>query len=272
MKPDREEIHNMNHGIRLKTRLRGVSVLAALFSMVLIGVVVTDASAANVTSVNGSAYGYRAYNIVLIGSPQTDRGPTPSVTLTSNASNSPQAASATTGLVQYGPAVLFTSDSISVNTSGSLGASGSVTSSSRVVNINKAATQPTLTGSEIFTADAVQSTCTASQSSTSRTLGITNGKLETDSGLDVNDDGDYTDAGEHAPVSVNIAGSPAPNTTYTGHLHIGSTTDSWKVVFNEQVNNADGSVTLNGVHEYFLGPSLTGDLIIGRALCGVTVG
>lgn len=263
----------MTQDLRRKGRVGRVSLLAALLAAALLGLGVPNALAANVTSVTGSAYGYRAFNIVLLGGSQADTGPTPSVTLASNASNSPQTASATSGLVQYGPAVLFTSDGISVTTSGSLGPSGSVSSSTQTLNINKSTTQPTLTGSEIFTADRVQSTCSASQSSTSRTTAITNGSLYTDSGLDNNDDGDYTDAGEHAPVSVAIPTNPAANTTYTGHIHLGGgATDNFKVVFNQQSTQANGAVIVNAVHEIFLGPSLTGDLIIGRAVCGVTVG
>lgn len=107
---------------------------------------------ATVTAVNGSAYGYRAYNISFFGGSSADTGPTPSVALASNASNSPQTATATSGTVVYGPATLFTSDGISVSSSGSTGASGSVTSSTSVNNINQSTTQPTITGSEIVTA------------------------------------------------------------------------------------------------------------------------
>ncbi len=115
-------------------------------------------------------------------------------------------------------------------------------------------------------------TCQASIAGTSGSTRVTTGTLETDSGLDLNGDGDYVDAGEHAPVTVTIPTSPSANATYTGHIHLSSTSqDNWKVVFNEQVVNANGSRTVNPVHEYFLGPSLTGDLIIGQVVCGVTV-
>lgn len=261
--------------IRFRSRaVRRGSVFAVLYATVLLlGLGQSPLSASgNVVSVTGSAYGYRAFNINLLGGSQPDTGPTPTVTLASDASNSPQRASASTGLVQYGPAVLFTSDQLDVTTSGSLGPSGSVTSSTNVVNINKATTQPN-TGSEIFTADNVSSTCSASASSSSRTTRVTNGTLQTDNGLDLNDDGDYTDAGEHAPVNVTIPTYPAPNTTHSGHIHLSSNTqDNFTVVFNEHVNHRDGSRTVNAVHEYFLGPSLHGDLIVGRAVCGVTLG
>lgn len=260
---------------RGRRRLVGVGVLCV--SALVMGVGASPAWA-TVTAVTGSAYGYRAYNINLLGSAQSDTGPTPSVSLASNASNSPRVASVTSGLVSYGPAVLFTSDDISVDSSGSTGASGSVTSDASIDNINKSSTQPTLTGSEILTADNISSTCTATTATPSGSTSITNGTLRTDSGLDANDDGDYTDPGEHAPVNVTLSSSPAANTTYYGHIHVSRTqTDNWKVVFNER-STVNGVLTLSAVHEYFgvtvngqdPNSALHGDLVIGRVVCGLT--
>ncbi|HEX3621687.1 MAG TPA: hypothetical protein VHT97_05155 [Acidimicrobiales bacterium] len=233
---------------------------------------------ANVTAVTGSTYGYRAYNISLFGGSQSDTGPTPSATLASNASNSPQSGSATSGLVAYGPAVLFTSDGISVDSTGTTGAGGYVFTEASVDNINKSTTQPSLTGSEILTADNIYSECLATSATPSGSTSISGGSLQTDSGLDLNGDGDYTDAGEHAPVSVTLPSSPTANTTYYGHIHLSSTaTDNWKLVFNEQ-STVSGTLTVNAVHEYFGVTSsgndpnsvLHGDLVIGRAVCGLT--
>ena len=266
----------MLHRTGRRSRVFGLAVLSAL----VMAAGVNPASASHgVTAVEGSAYGYRAYNISFFGGSQNDTGPTPSVTLASNASNSPQTGSVTTGLVYYQPAVLFTSDAISVRSSGSLGLSGSVTSSTSVNNINKSTTQSTLTGSEILTADKITSTCTKSTSTTTGSTSITGGTLRTDSGWDANDDGDYVDAGEHAPVNVSLSSSPTANTTYYGHIHLNATdTDYWKLVFNEQTT-VNGTLTVNAVHEYFGETSsgndpnsvLQGDLIIGRAVCGLTV-
>ena len=262
----------MSKALRFRTRTIGrLSVFAALVSAMTLGSGVSQAMAAgNVTSVVGSAYGYRAYGISLFGGAQPNTGPKPSVKLAADASNSPRTASVSTGLVQYGPAVLFTSDRIDVATSGSLGATGSVTSSTKIQNVNKATTQPD-TGSEILTADNISSKCTKSASGSSRTTSITNGTLQTDSGLDANGDGDYTDSGEHPPVNVALPATPAANTTYTGHIHLSSTSqDDFKVVLRQHLTNADGSLTVNAVHEYFLGPTLKGHLILGRVVCGVT--
>jgi hypothetical protein len=252
-----------------------VAVIAASALVTAVGV---SPAWAGVTAVNGSAYGYRAYNINLFGSPQSDTGPAQSVALASNASNSPQSASAASGVVAYGPAVLFTSDSVVVSTFGTIGASGSVTSSARADHVNKSTTQPTITGSEILTADRISSTCTAKTATPTGSTTITNGTLRTDSGLDLNGDGDYVDAGEHAPVDATLSSSPAANTTYYGHIHLSSTaTDTFKVVFNER-STVGGTMTLSAVHEYFGVTSsgndphsaLHGDLVIGRVVCGLT--
>ncbi|MGH9177207.1 MAG: hypothetical protein ACRD0N_01445, partial [Acidimicrobiales bacterium] len=103
-----------------------------------------------ITAVSGSAFGYWSDGISLFGGPQADIGPAPTVTLAADASNSPQSASATTGLVSYGPARLFTSDAIDLQSAGSLGETGSVTTTSAIQNVNYADTQPSNTGSEVF--------------------------------------------------------------------------------------------------------------------------
>lgn len=270
------------------TVARGPAVLAAAVCVsLLVGLGSGPALAAsNVTAVNGSAFGYWARNISFWGGVQPDTGPTPSVALASNASNSPQNASVASGTVTYGPAVLFTSDGIAISSSGSLGSTGFARSSTTINNVNKATSQPTTTGSEILTADRISSSCNATLSgvtgsTTSSYLlnGVNNGAvLRTDSGWDANDDGDYVDSGEHAPIDVAVGKSPALNATYYGHIHLSATsTDYFKVVFNEQ-SLSGGTRTVTAVHEYFgVTPNgndpnsvLHGELILGRAVCGVT--
>ena len=242
-----------------RSRYLVASAGALLTTGLLFGAMASPASAAGtVTKAKGSAYGYRAYNIKLLGGSHPAIGPTPKVALTSNASNSPQSATATTGLVQYGPATLFTSDGISVLTKGALGTAGFVTSTSSVTHINKATTQPSSTGSEPLTADSIASSCSASISGTSGSTTITNGTLETDNGT--------------TPVFVTLPTNPARNTTISGVVHVGSTIDHFHYVFNEQIVNSAGQLTVNAVHEHFDGPSLKGDLIIGQVICGLKVG
>lgn len=245
------------------TRLRRFSLLtsgaALLTSWLVIAVGATSASAAtSVTSVTGSAFGFSAFGITLIGGAQPDTAPTPAAKLASDASNSPQAASATTGLIVYGPATMLTSDAIAVNTSGSLGSTGSVTSTSSVKDINKATTQQASTGSEVLTADSIAGSCSASASGTTGSTTVTNGTMATVKNPDPPD------------TIVNVPSSPAPNTTISGVLHITSTaTDHFHYVFNEQ-STSGGVLTVNAVDEYFDGPNAHGNLIIGQVVCGVS--
>ncbi len=225
--------------------------------MLLVGVGQGSAQAA-VTAVKGSAYGYSCV-VSAFGIPCSPAGPTPTVTLASNASNSPQTASAASARADTGPATIFSSGRLDVSTQGTLGPTGSVTSSSNIANVNAS-------GQEIFTASNLASTCTASGTGVSGSTTITGGTLQTDNG-----DSDPTNSiPDHLPVTVALPTSPAPNTTYDGHVHIGNTTDSFRYVFNEQIVNPDGSITVNAAHEYLLGPAATGNLIIGQVVCGVT--
>lgn len=224
---------------------------------------VWPASAAGVvTAVNGSAYGYRAFNIALLGNPQPDTGPTPTVTLASDASNSPQSASAANGHVTYGPATLFTSDSIAVQATGSLGSTGAVTSTSSVNNINKSTTQPTITGSEQLTADNISSSCSASASaSASGSTTATNATVETESGS----------ADPNPPTVVSIPTNPSVNYTVNGQIDLSATdTETFTFVFNEQTTDASGNLTVNAVDEYLHGPTAKGNVIIGQSVCGAT--
>lgn len=245
------------------TRPRRFSLLtsgaALLTSWLVIAVGATSASAAtNVTSVTGSAFGFSAFGITLFGGAQSDTAPTPAAKLASNASNSPQAGSATTGLVVYGPATMLTSDAIAVNTAGSLGSTGSVTSTSSVKDINKATTQQASTGSEVLTADSIAGSCSASASGTTGSTTVTNGTMATVKNQNPPD------------TIVNIPSSPAPNTTISGVLHISATaTDSFHYVFNEQ-STSGGVLTVNPVHEYFDGPIAHGNLIIGQVVCAAS--
>ena len=44
--------------------------------------------------------------------------------------------------------------------------------------------------------------------------------------------------------------------------------DTFRYVFNEQIRNADGSITVNAAHQYVLGPTAVGELIIVQSRCG----
>jgi hypothetical protein len=242
---------------------RTLVLLAAMLATVLLIGVGQGPAHADVTAVKGSAYGYFA-SISLFGGPPNTRGPSPSVTLPPDASASPQTASQQSGLVQIGPAIFFSSGQLTVSTQGSIGPNGSVSSTTNIQNVNTS-------GQEVFTADNVPSSCAASETAVSSgSTTITNGTLQTDSGYDANGDGDYTDGTEHAPVNVTLPTNPAPNTSYNGHIHVNGSIDNFRYVFNEQIRNPDGSLTVYAAHQRLLGPTAVGDLYIGKSECGVT--
>ncbi len=242
---------------------RPISVLLLTSAILMFGLGQASAQA-DVTAVKGSAYGYSCSVSVFGGLFScAPPGPTPTVTLATDASNSPQTASAASARADAGPATIFTSGRIDVSTQGTLGPTGSVTSTANIANVNAS-------GQENFTASNLASTCTASETARSGSTTITGGTLLIDNG-----DSDPTNMiPDHAPVTVPVTlpTDPTASTTIAGHLHIGNTTDSFRWVFNEQTPNADGSITVNAAHEYLLGPIATGELIIGQVVCGVTVG
>ena len=159
-------------------------------------------------------------------------------------------------------ATVFTSTSMTVS-SQEPSATGSVTSSSSITGINAS-------GQEKWTAASASSTCTASESGITGSTSITAGTLEVESGLDLNADDDFVDPGEHAPVFVPVPANPAPNTTFVGHIHVNGSVENFRYVFNEQVANPDGSLTVYIAHQYMFGPTAVGNLFIGKSLCGTT--
>ncbi|MCA1684096.1 MAG: hypothetical protein LC708_03085, partial [Actinobacteria bacterium] len=163
-------------------------------------------ASADVTSVNGSAYGY-TLSVSLFGSPPFIRGvgqqtctapstppgctstpdvsDSPFVTLTSNASNSPEDDSEPSVRAQAGPADFFSSLTQVVHTEGAIGPSGYVTSTATINTTNT-------TNQEVLTAAQLQSRCTTLSpqgvptSTPTGSTTITNGTLTTDNGLDLN--------------------------------------------------------------------------------------
>ena len=196
----------------------------------------------------GSAYGYYT-TISIFGGPANIAGPEPTVTLPAEGGS--EEASAPSAAAVFGPASIFTSGPLAVTTEGSTGASGSVTSTATIEDINTS-------GDEVFTADNLDSTCTASESGVTGGTEVTGGTLITSEG-DPDVEGDET--------TIDIPTDPAPNTAYEGTIE--SVGDTFRYVFNEQIENPDGSITVNAAHQYLLGPSGVGDLIIGQVVCGV---
>lgn len=227
--------------------LRAGMVVAVLLAGLLTGVGIGPAAAQTATA-KGSAYGYFS-RISLFDGPAADRGPAPTVTLPAGGSATPVTATAPSGDARYGPGIFFTSDQIEVSTQGTPG--GTVTSSTKITNLNKS-------GAEVLTASGATSTCSASSSGVSGSATITGGKLQTDDG-NPNVDGDET--------NVTVPANPAPNTSFDGKLQ--SVSDTFRYIFNEQIKNADGSITVNAAHQIAIGPTAKGDLIVGQSRCSI---
>ncbi len=207
---------------------------------------------ADVSAVTGSAYGFSA-NIILFQQQQTPVEPTPTVTLPPGGSASPVTASVATASVIFGPARIFTSGPVTASTQGTPGPTGSVTSSVDIETVNTS-------GQEAFTADEVTSTCTASDAGVTGSTTIASGTLQT------SEEG----GPGGTPTIVDIPTNPAPNTAIDGVIE-GVGGERFRYIFNEQIMNADGSLTINAVHEVLMGPLAVGDLIVGQSVCGATV-
>ena len=219
--------------------------------------------AATTPKPGGGACGYYS-GVSLFGGPSERRGcgqsmppgnaasASPSVELPPGGSVKAIAASDGNGaLAQYGPAVLFGGQSpegssasppsgpITVSTKGTT----SVTSSASVKNV---AAGP-------FTASSVRSTCTASKSGVKALTTITRGVVVT-----------ATDAGGNTVTSTPVPASPPVNHTVKG---TNSTGDAFRLVFNEQKKNRDGTVTVVAVHLYLIGPLAVGDVVVAESYC-----
>ncbi len=230
---------------------RAWAVVSLVIAGVLTGIGSPPAATADVTAVRGSAFGYLATNITIFNGAQAPVGPTPTATLPANGGPA-VTNTAATGLVKYGPATLFSSGPLNVSTQGALGAGGAVTSAATIQNVNTS-------GSEVFTAAGVSSRCSAGESGVTGSTTVTTGTLRTSEG-NPNVDGD--------DVVVPVPASPAPNTSYNGMIE--GVGDTFRMVFNEQVTNSDGSITVTAAHLYLLGPTAKGDLLIAQSVCGVT--
>ncbi|MDQ6726881.1 MAG: hypothetical protein M3066_12050, partial [Actinomycetota bacterium] len=227
-------------------------VLALLCSGIVAGFGLSPATA-QVTAVKGSAFGVSAPNITIFGGAQPAYGPHPTVTLPGGGSSTPVADTSASETVKDGPATFFESGTIKVSTQGSLGASGSVTSSAMINGLSDA-------NGEQFKADSLSSTCTAGSSGVSGSTTVTNGKLVT-----------TTDANQNPTMTMDVPANPAPNTSIDGSFVLSAgDTESFTWVYNEQTTNADGSITVTAAHEVLHGPTAKGDLYLGQVVCGLT--
>jgi len=235
------------------------------------------ATAAAANSIRGEACAYYA-NVGLFGGPQNLRGcgqtaggpgsESPGAKLQPNGSNSPQAASKPAGAkAQYGPAAIFAglwpatvsspppSGPMSVRAEGTP-AAGTVTASADIVLRTPAdPNSPGGVGPGPFEAGEVHSTCTANESGVSGSATFVNGNLWTS-----------TEPGGEPKDQEAVPNSPPVNYTRSGIItNVG---DVFSVVYNQQIHNSDGSLTVNAIHAYLMGPTAVGELVEGQVICG----
>ena len=238
-------------------------------------------SKADVTTVTGSACGYYV-NVGLFGGPQNLRGcgqpadgpaagTSPFVTLPPGGSATPITAEDLDGATaQYGPARIFAglwplhvasappSGPISVSTKGTVGPGGSVESSADIVLRTPAnPDSPGGFGPGPVEGDELHATCRATETGVTGSTRFVKGILSTS-----------TDAGGSPVDQEPIPDNPPPN--YTRHGVITNVGDVFSVVFNEQIHNADGSLTVNAFHMYLFGPVAVGESVGGQVKCGTS--
>jgi hypothetical protein len=233
---------------RDRQRVRIVRLLGAMAMSAGAFALAAGPSSAEVGSVTGSAVGARGSVTIFGGNPIT-LAPTPSVMLPPTGGN--ESDTAPSANLQAGPAHILETGTLNVSTQGTTGAGGSVTSSASAANVGPA--------DATATADSVSSTCTASETGASGSATITNGQVVTS-----------TDANGTPVTTEPVPANPAPNTTIHGTIN--TVNDTFDAVFNEQVTNPDGSITVTGYHLKLLGPTAVGDVFVAQSTCGVAAG
>ena len=246
---------------------RSRSVLALAVLSVSAATVGVTAGPAHAGTLVGYACAYST-NVSLFGGPYSVRGcgqtippgsassASPSVTLPAGGSGTWLSAIDGDGAMGvYGPAVIFGGQydaNDNVGPSGQLSAYTVGTQGTTVTS----QVQANNVGPAPFHADMVFARCTATTNNTkSYMVMLSNAVVETS-----------TDAEGYPLTWVNVPSSPGIN--YTVPFTLDNIGDHGVVVFNERINNADGSTTLNAVHMYMQGPIAYGDMVIGQAKCG----
>jgi hypothetical protein len=242
-------------------KLRAVTMAAATGALALVGF----AAPASAATLSGAACAYRS-SVSVFGGPATVRGcgqrvppgdaasASPEVTLPPGGSAAPLVAFDGDGArAAYGPAVLFggrflpgTSD---VPPSGALVAQTGGTTTVQSVAV------ATFVGPQPFYARSVLGACTATGSGKSFIVQLADAVVVTS-----------TDPFGNPRTTVAVPAIPPVNDAVA--FTIDNVGDHGTVVFNERIDNTDGSTTLNAVHMYLQGPIAIGDLVIGQVRCG----
>ncbi len=229
---------------------------------------VSPAVAAEVSVVSGGAFGHYT-KVSLFGGPSVPMGPLPDVRLPANGTEPPLTGYEEAGSAVYGPAKIFggvwpadvdvapPSGPITVSTRGTTGARGSVTSSVDIVL--RTPRDPKSPGGwgplPPTQGDELHATCTASESGVTGSTRLVNAVMSK-----------ATTAGGEPLDEERIPDNPPVNFTREGELtNVG---DRYRIVYNEQFVDPDGgSITVNAVHLYLLGPTAVGESIIGQVRC-----
>jgi len=104
--------------------------------------------------------------------------------------------------------------------------------------------------------DELHATCTTGAQGATGSARFVNAMLTTST----DPDGEPKD---REPIPAN----PPPNYTRTGVItNVG---DKFKVVYNEQIVDPDGSITVNALHLYLLGDIAVGEQILGHVRCSM---
>jgi hypothetical protein len=244
--------------------------------------VLTGRAGAEVTEVSGEAYGHFT-NVSLFGGPVVPVGPAPRVVLPPEGADPALSAVEPSGQAVYGPAKLFGgivpdgvavapgSGPIEVRTKGTTGPGASVTSTVDLglhpepVPVTCDGDPPGTTNCRaaggfgplpVTQGDEVHSTCTADEKGVTGSTRFVNTVLATS-----------TDT-EGAPKDVEpVPEFPPPNYTREGEItNVGGA--KWKIIFNEQIVEPDGTITVNAYHMFLLEIAV-GEQIVGHVRCSL---
>ncbi|HVM14793.1 MAG TPA: hypothetical protein VM287_10760 [Egibacteraceae bacterium] len=227
--------------------------LALVLAVALAALVVAlpSASHADVSAVQGSAYGCYANTTFSFDpanpGPATETGPLPEVTLPPQGGSDTATAEVCVHRAFVGGPTVVSTGPLTVTTEGTTGPGGSVTSTATLGPVNT-------DGNENFTAANVSSECTADETGVSGTTTITGGVVHNAE----RPDGTIGDlvVPENPPVNYTVA--------------VDIEFARYNYIFNEQIENPDGSITVNAVRMEPLTGPLQGTMILGQVVCGVT--
>lgn len=246
---------------QMKRPVRMVSMALVLAALAPVSL----AAPARAATPIGSACAYRA-SVSLFGLPPSVRGcgqtippgnagsASPEVTLPPGGSAAPIVAfdaDGARGVV--GPAVFFGGRFSADHTAPSSGPLFAQTQGTTTVQSSALAT---FVGPQPFYARSVFAACVATARTEAFTVRLTDAFV-------------VTSTDRFGNPTTTVAVPPNPPVGFTVPFVISNVGDRGVIVFNERVDNPDGSTTVNAVHMYMQGPVAIGDMVIGQARCGL---